>query len=560
MAPRLSSRALVQRLRVLLDTLSLLVAAVFLFPLFRLWASRLGHPFDLEWMEGGMLAHAWRLQRGLSLYDAPVTEFVPYIYPPGYPAALAALSSLFPLGYSMARALSLAGALAAAIAAIWSVARQYRDLGAGVLGGTLFLLCYGGSGGFYDLARVDGLAIGLLAWAIALGAERRRGAPEAAGLLLCAAFLVKHPYALFGLPIALGLWVRDGWCRALRFTAIAAVPALLSVAQLQRESHGGFLTFVLGVPASHPFHAEQAFPGSVGELALLLGPAWGAALALLLVAGHRRSGVSWRIFTLAPFALSVALLGLMPRLSWPLHLGLGAPPIRVASLVLLGASLGAGGAGWVGTLRAGSWSWRWVYGTSTGACALFLSVLMRGHHGGYVNVLIPGHWALAVALASACAWLRASYPGLPAYIASTVCWCAQMAWVAERNDIERFSPIASDVEVGRRVIEQVRHCRPPVFSPIAPWLPVQAGFEPSTHLISLWDINHPLSPRRDLINDLEVAANRYHWGCILGGNTLLLQGLDAPYSRVVPLDLPEGALVPRAGWRARPTVIRLPPE
>ena len=28
------------------------------------WAGRLAYPFDLEWMEGGMLAHAWRMQRG----------------------------------------------------------------------------------------------------------------------------------------------------------------------------------------------------------------------------------------------------------------------------------------------------------------------------------------------------------------------------------------------------------------------------------------------------------------------------------------------------------------
>src|SRR5262245_21490265 len=85
-----------RRPHLLLDVAALLLAGALLVPLLLLWARRAAHPFDLEWMEGGMLAHAWRIQHGLPLYDAPAAEFVPYLYPPGYAAVLAALSTVAP--------------------------------------------------------------------------------------------------------------------------------------------------------------------------------------------------------------------------------------------------------------------------------------------------------------------------------------------------------------------------------------------------------------------------------------------------------------------------------
>ena len=46
--------------------------------------SRMFYPFDLEWMEGGMLVHGLRIMEGKQLYVEPSSEFIPFIYPPLY--------------------------------------------------------------------------------------------------------------------------------------------------------------------------------------------------------------------------------------------------------------------------------------------------------------------------------------------------------------------------------------------------------------------------------------------------------------------------------------------
>src|SRR5688572_25430225 len=107
-----------------LDELGPAVAAVLLLGLLgAAWAARLAYPFDLEWMEGGVLAHAWRIDRGLPVYVAPNPDFVPFIYPPGYPALLALLGRATGLSMALGRAVSIV-AIAAAAAAIGVRVRQ----------------------------------------------------------------------------------------------------------------------------------------------------------------------------------------------------------------------------------------------------------------------------------------------------------------------------------------------------------------------------------------------------------------------------------------------------
>src|SRR5205807_6760411 len=45
---------------------------------------RVGHPYELEWLEGGSVEHVRRVLHGRSLYPAPSVDFVSYPYPPLY--------------------------------------------------------------------------------------------------------------------------------------------------------------------------------------------------------------------------------------------------------------------------------------------------------------------------------------------------------------------------------------------------------------------------------------------------------------------------------------------
>ena len=69
-----------------LRAIALALAAWFVALLVYVFARRFVYPYDLEWMEGGMLAHALRLADGQPLYAPPSVDFIPYLYTPGYPA------------------------------------------------------------------------------------------------------------------------------------------------------------------------------------------------------------------------------------------------------------------------------------------------------------------------------------------------------------------------------------------------------------------------------------------------------------------------------------------
>ncbi|MBW2257610.1 MAG: hypothetical protein JRI25_23850, partial [Deltaproteobacteria bacterium] len=372
------------------------VAAVVLVAhLAAIWAGRFVYPFDLEWMEGGMLVHSWRLQQGLPLYAEPGREFIPFIYPAGYASVLAALGKVFGLGYGLGRAVSLAGTLAAAGAIVRVVRHHGGSTVTAFLGAAMFLGCYKASGGFYDLVRLDGLYMGLLSWAIALGLERRRGALEASALLLAAAFLVKQHCAVFGIPMMLGIWMRDGRAAALRFALFAAVPALLVTGWVQWRSEGRYLTYVLGVPAAHHLKGLRAFPGTPREAAYALPVLLPLAAGWVAVRTVGLSGRRW------PIVLGVAAAVALGIVTATLDHVPGTTRSHPVLLSLVGAgSLGLGTAVAIAGLAGLLWQkrreWQYLYGVGVAGLAVLASALMRAHVGGFLNVHMQMHWVIVL--------------------------------------------------------------------------------------------------------------------------------------------------------------------
>src|SRR5437899_12451711 len=88
--------------------LLVLVSAAALANLAFAFGRRIAYPYDLEWMEGGMLCHALRLVHGEPIYAEPSARFVSFAYMPLYPAVLRALSPSFGLRYLPARPLPAA--------------------------------------------------------------------------------------------------------------------------------------------------------------------------------------------------------------------------------------------------------------------------------------------------------------------------------------------------------------------------------------------------------------------------------------------------------------------
>jgi hypothetical protein len=515
------------------------------------WASRAAYPFDLEWMEGGMLAHAWRLERGLPLYVRPGPEFVPYVYPPGYPAIVAALGSAFGLSPLLGRLVSLAGVALAASGAAFGVARGTGSGRAAVFAATAAVATYHHAGAFYDLVRPDALFLGLLAWSAALAAERGRATAVSAGLLLAAAFTVKHNAAAWGLPFALAIAWRDGWRRAVGFGLAAALPAGLLALRWELASDGLFTTYLLRVPASHPSMTDRWWPGLGREV----GNALPIPLAVVLARCWKRAAdqpVHPALSVFAPAAAGMLVGWAGTYVKPPPESGLYNVPASVGffALGMLPVALTT----WLaGGHRRGEAALPLLLGGAT----LGITGAMRAHNGGYVNVLAPLFLLIVVAAAREVGALaRRGHDGLAAAVV-----LLHVAWIGGTFERRAIRPTARDREAGERLVEACRAVDGPVLSPFAAWLPTYAGKPPSLHYMGAWDLDYAGNPLRGDLAAIEGAVRDHWWALALGGNQRFGFGLQEAYPREeVVLDPKTRALLPKTGWPARPTRLLRPPR
>ena len=545
----------------ILDLLPLALGAWVVWLVLGTWFARLYYPFDLEWMEGGMLAHSWRLQQGLELYPAPEPDFIPFVYPPAYASIVAMLGWIFPLGYTLGRGVTCCGTLVAALAIVVGVDRNGGSAVVGCLAAAVFLGTYDDTGGFMDLVRPDTWHVALLAWSVVIGLEDRRGAPMASGLLLAASFLFKHNAAAYGFPILLGIALRSGWRQGAIFGVSAGLPAVGVTLYMQWVSEGRFLAYLLAVPGSHPMLWQRGWPSGFAEIGMALGLPMAACAAWLWLRTPSMSRVHLFVVVVIPGLLGVALAAYGYEMSAISGVKLQPEWARVGTFAALGVGIGCTGiivSSWVWTRDV---SWRLAYGVGIGFVGVLTAVLMRAHHGGFINVFLPVHWIIAFGVGIAMSRFRQERPGWISSAAVAAVFSAQLGYFATHFEPVKYIPTQEDVEAGEMVVALVAECEGPVHSPYAAWIPYQAGFEPSMHAIALWDVTHKEGPFREFVNPLHDAARDHHWGCVVDGGTRPL-GLSIPkyYETKVRFRIAPNAMRPKTGWRARPTEILVPRE
>jgi hypothetical protein len=229
----------------------------------RLFAGRATFPLDLEWMEGGVLLHAQRIAQGKGIYVAPSLDFIPFLYTPLYPALLAALSFILPLGYLLGRLVSiLAFAVALALIVITSMGetqgRGRKVLAAlvGISGAGAIAASFTFTGYFYDLVRADSLLLALQALALWL-ALRGQGWKSAAsaGLLIALGFFTKQTATILGIGLGLGMLVANVR-RGLVYGLAAAATLAAGIGLLVKTSGGWFWTYIFKLHQSHAFRKE----------------------------------------------------------------------------------------------------------------------------------------------------------------------------------------------------------------------------------------------------------------------------------------------------------------
>jgi hypothetical protein len=260
-------------------------------------SGRIGYPYDLEWMEGGMLHHALRIKQGEGIYGPPSIDFIPYLYTPLYPAVLA----LFGISYYVGRLVSVLSLIGTAIVTSLQISNpRYAHVARGpllaglVLAMGLFAASYPYMEGWFDLVRADTLFLfmvtagigGLTRWSRA-GAGFRGHARVAAGAaLLALAFFCKQTgiiYVGFGGAVVLVL----AWRRLPIYVATAGLVGLGGTWLLNKTTHGWFWIYVSKIHRAHDFNMDR-FWKSFGNI-LLKFPAMTAVVA----AGIVIVGLTW---------------------------------------------------------------------------------------------------------------------------------------------------------------------------------------------------------------------------------------------------------------------------
>lgn len=233
---------------------------------------RASYPYELEWMEGAVLEHVFRIKEGLPLYGPPSLEFTPLIYTPLYymVAALVGQAHLFAL-----RAISIASSVASLLLILLLVRHETRRLDLGLLASGLFAATFGASGAWFDLARVDSLFLALLLGGIfLLRVSGRKAAQVAAAAAVTLAFLTKQTALPLMLPLVVYLALTRSPSRRRVFAGVFLALVVCATALCNAMTDGWFYYYVFSLPTQHPIQAEtlwgQIMVGLVRPLPLAL--------------------------------------------------------------------------------------------------------------------------------------------------------------------------------------------------------------------------------------------------------------------------------------------------
>ncbi len=215
-----------------------------------LWlvAHRLGYPFPLEWLEGDEFHHALRVLRGQSWYPPPSSSFFPSYYPPGYSVVCAIGMRLFGTTLTAMRWVSVLSTLASCVAIYGMVRRHTAQASLGMVAAGFFVATYNLCGAWFDIARVDMLALALALVGVLLTHQQstRRNYWLGIVLLIASGFTKQNHFAF--LAAVVGMWFFWSWRRAALAMLLSTTLSGAVVALLQANSSGWFLFYTVTMP------------------------------------------------------------------------------------------------------------------------------------------------------------------------------------------------------------------------------------------------------------------------------------------------------------------------
>lgn len=508
---------------------------------------RAGYPFEVEWMEGGMLTHAARLREGRPIYARPSADFVSFFYTPLYPTLLAGLGWLFGgLGFTLGRAVSLLATLAT-FGLLYRIGRREAGPRYGLLAAGLYAALFRTNGAFYDLVRPDALFLLLVLAAVYVAWYRPTwGGVAGAAVLFVAAFFTKQTASVFVPAVGLYLLVRD-WRHGLAFFVLTFGLGAAAVWLYDRSTDGWFWTYIFEGHQGHLFYWKNILMEYwrdvlfLAPLLLLLPLAWFRdkvpvpALTLLLAA-HWTYAFVFRARTLdyVPHMYYRELFYEEPR--WLILI----PPALIAALLLLYRLRN----GRTAPRTHGFWLWMFVAGVGA-------SGLNHSTQWAYANCFMPLSLFAAILIALATRDLvEAAEAHRPRWTALVpLALLVQLgAWYYDPlAQIPRASDRAALVDLEGRLARVEGR----LFAPAHPFLSYARDGTLHLHQMGIQDVAF-LGGVRDLPGRLA----RREWAAVLVDERNHVPGLEPHYYPLERLRYPDpGALRTKTGFLVRPAVL-----
>ena len=387
-------------------------------------AQRIRYPYELQFFEGSTVEVSARVTQGLPLYGPPTTTFMPWPYPPLYFLLTGELAKFTGINLPTLRAVSFTASLVSLTLLVLIVWRASGSWPAGIVSAGLFAGTYRVTGAWFDSGRIDSLFVALLLGAIYLGLRARTWRGGiSVGLLFALAFLTKQNALIVAVPVLIALYVRR---RSVGIAATLVVVASAAGSVLVGDAvTGGWYS-----------------PYVVGQL-LGQGANWVWLVEF------------WFVDVLLPFGVLILALGLW---AWQRRIR----PHRVTSPAS-------------GYLFAG-------------VTGLLLAALAgRVHDGGYLNVAIPAHAAMAIFAGLALAGVvRHSQTTNRLIVAAGAAIAAQLFVMALIH--QHVIPTATDRAGGDKFIAAVGDLPKPVLIPSHPFYLRLAGLPTYASTIGIRDL------------------------------------------------------------------------
>jgi hypothetical protein len=259
-------------------------------------ALRLIYPYEVEWNEGAVLDHAIRVLTGKPIYAAPSLDFAAFVYTPLYYYATALLMKISGIGLWSGRLISILATLLTAGIAGRIVQRETHSNVLAFSSIALYLAFYHITGFFYDIVRMDALALFFVAVCVYAAMYVRRGYLVAA-LFVVLAYLTKQQMIFIVPAIAFGLMFRNRK-QAIWFSVLSTGIILLSTIVFNWTTNGWYRFYTLTIPgikAAQSFSwitAIEFFPkwvfGSLGLFTLVI-------LIVIVMRGKKNTQNNWPI-------------------------------------------------------------------------------------------------------------------------------------------------------------------------------------------------------------------------------------------------------------------------